>query len=530
MKQINVFLRKNLSYVSILFFVFFLHSSCAETETSTTLPRSTPEAEGVSSQAITEFLEAVDHSELELHSFLFLRHGKVIAEGWWYPYKPELKHILYSTSKSFTSTAIGIAVSEGLLTVKDKVVSFFPDDLPDTVSTNLADMAVEDLLSMSAGQDPEPTFSKILPADNWVKAFLDIEVVHDPGTKFLYNSAATYMLSAIISKLTGETVLEYLTTRLFEPLNIEGMDWEVDPMGINVGGWGLRVKTEDMAKFGQLYLQKGKWNGEQIIPEVWVEEATTKKIQQAPELSEEERAHSDWQQGYCYKFWRSRHNSYRADGAYGQYILIMPEQDVVVAITAAVGDMQEEINLVWDHLLPGISNEKMNPDNKAYDQLLARIDALALPLPPAGVNKDKEPGISGKTYAFKEGDSDPEMKYTFSFEDGKCLLTYCTPGNEEYKFRFGSGYWELGETNKPGANLLPQPDENLDEILPFHVAGAYNWEDNTLKLSLRYIEGPHTEYLDFHFDVEEVSLKKNESWARRDELPLMQGKLVSEHH
>ena len=227
---------------------------------------------------------------------MLLRHGKVIAEGWWDPYKPELKHTLYSTSKSFTSTAIGFAVSENLITVEDKVVSFFPEFLPDTVSTNLADMAIRDLLTMSAGQDPDPTFSLLLPTENWMKSFLSAPVVNDPGTKFLYNSSATYMLSAIITKVTGQTVLDYLTPRLFEPLEIEGMDWEADPMGINTGGWGLRLKTEDMAKFGQLFLQKGIWNGVEVVPEKWIEEATTKKIDQAPELTEEEKSGSDWLQ------------------------------------------------------------------------------------------------------------------------------------------------------------------------------------------------------------------------------------------
>nr|MDA3821420.1 serine hydrolase [Bacteroidales bacterium] len=255
---------------------FLILSACNSSEPSSkvsaSLLRSTPEAENVSAQGIINFIDAVDASDQELHSFMVLRHGNVVAEGWWDPYKPELKHTLYSTSKSFTSTAIGFAVTEGLITVEDKVISFFPDELPETVSENLTAMRIKDLLSMSAGLDPEPRMTN---SDNWVKTFLAAPVVHKPGSQFLYNSAATYMLSAIVTKVTGEKVIDYLRPRLFEPLNIEGIDWEESPNGINSGGWGLRLKTEDMAKFGQLYLQKGKWNGKQIIPEKWIEEATS---------------------------------------------------------------------------------------------------------------------------------------------------------------------------------------------------------------------------------------------------------------
>ena len=220
-----------------------------EVRTVSGLVRSNPEAEGVSSESIISFIRAIEASKHEFHSFMFLRHGKVIAEGWWDPYKPELKHTLYSASKSFTSTAVGFAVTENRIRVSDKVVSFFPEYLPETVSPNLADMEIRDLLTMSAGQEPDPTHSLTASETNWIRGFLALPVVNDPGTKFLYNSMATYMLSAIVQKVTGEKIVDYLTPRLFEPLGISGMDWETDPAGINTGGWGLRLKTEDIAKF-----------------------------------------------------------------------------------------------------------------------------------------------------------------------------------------------------------------------------------------------------------------------------------------
>src|SRR5260221_2585751 len=261
------------------------------------LSRSTPEAEGVSSTGVLSFLEAVGKSQQEMHSFMLVRHGRVVAEGWWAPYGPHFNHTLYSMSKSFTSTAVGLAVAEGKLHVADRVASFFPEDLPEKVSDYLAALRVKDLLTMSVGHGKDPT-SAMVQEENWAKTFLAWPIANQPGTTFLYDSGATYMLSAIVQRLTGQTVRDYLQPRLFEPLGIEGMTWETCPRGINVGGWGLSLPTEGLAKFGQMYLQRGAWKGRLLLPAKWVEEATTFKIQQ-PEPAKPSRPHvqDDWLQG-----------------------------------------------------------------------------------------------------------------------------------------------------------------------------------------------------------------------------------------
>jgi CubicO group peptidase (beta-lactamase class C family) len=305
---------------------------------------------------------------------MILRHGKVVAEGWWSPYRPDLKHTMYSVSKSWTATAIGLAVAEKKLTVEDKVISFFPEYAPSDPGPRLANLKVKHLLSMTAGQRPDPT-GEVGRHDNWVQAFFNVPVLDEPGTRFLYNSAATYMLSAIVQKVTGQKTLDYLKPRLLDPLGITGADSEVDPSGIHTGGWGLRFKTEDMAKLGQLFLQKGLWKGRQVLPASWVEEATSVKIMQDPSAPQPQRDSSDWLQGYCYQMWRSRHNSYRADGAYGQYILVLPDADVVIAITSETHDMQDELNLVWKHLLPAFKPGKLAPDARAQKELRTRLAA-----------------------------------------------------------------------------------------------------------------------------------------------------------
>src|SRR6476620_1852359 len=193
------------------------------------LPRSTPERQGISSSAILDFVEAADKQIDTMNSFMLVRHGYVVAEGWWNPYDAATPHILYSLSKSFTSTAVGLAISEGKLRLGDEVLKFFPDDTPTEPSSNLKAMRVSDLLRMSTGQQTEPPRTSTEP---WTKTFLAHSVPFKPGTHFLYNTSATYMQSAIVQKVSGQTVLDYLQPRLFEPLGIEGPTWEKSPQGI----------------------------------------------------------------------------------------------------------------------------------------------------------------------------------------------------------------------------------------------------------------------------------------------------------
>jgi CubicO group peptidase (beta-lactamase class C family) len=190
-----------------------------------------------------------------------------------------------------------------------------------------------------------------------VQGFLAAPFVHEPGTFFVYNSLGTYVLSAIVQKVTGEKLIDYLYPRLFRPLGIVGAVWDESPQGINTGGWGLYLKTEDLAKMGLFILRKGNWDGRQLLPEAWFDEATSSHIASLPAGRRPEQITSktkeiDWLQGYGYQMWRSRHNSFRADGAYGQYILILPEKDAVIVVTANLRDMQDELNLIWKHLLP----------------------------------------------------------------------------------------------------------------------------------------------------------------------------------
>ncbi|MFI5270212.1 MAG: serine hydrolase domain-containing protein, partial [Chloroflexota bacterium] len=246
------------------------------------LPRSTPEAQGIPSSAIQAFLDAAEQDVQHLHSVMLLRHGHVVAEGWWTPYGPGDPHMLFSLSKSFTSTAIGLLVAEGRLSIDDSVLSHFPAEAPPEPSRFLQAMRIRHLLSMSTGHAADTTravFGHTTP--DWTRAFLAQPVEFEPGTHFVYNTAATYMLAAITQRLTGMTLVEYLQPRLFAPLGIATPTWETSPEGINLGGTGMSATTEDIARFGQLYLQRGVWQGARLIPEAWVAEATAFQVSNA---------------------------------------------------------------------------------------------------------------------------------------------------------------------------------------------------------------------------------------------------------
>ena len=458
---------------------------------------------------------------------MVLRHGQVVAEGWWAPYAPQFKHTLYSLSKSFTSTAVGMAVAEGKLTVEDKVISFFKDDLPATISENLAAMRVKDLLTMTTGHDKEPTAAMRGNGNkNWVRVFLAHPVAHKPGTHFVYNSGATYMLSAIVQKLTGQPVLAYLGPRLFSPLGIEGADWEVDPNGINTGGWGLRVRTEDIAKFGQLYLQKGVWNGKRLIAESWIADATRKEVESAG--GKPNSIENDWVQGYGYQFWRCRHDAYRGDGAYGQYCIVLPKEDAVVAITSETADMQAILNAVWSHILPALQGVGLSADASPSEPLTQKLKTLALPLPVIESTSPIATKISGSHYGLAENSlKATSVSLTFG-KDGCIFKLHDDQGDHEVTC--GLNRWVEGDTTVSTLPLklvqTPVPGETKTR-----VAACGTWSsDTTFVMTWRFIETAHYETVVCRFGADNVAVEFENSLSKltktKDSRPVLEGKLL----
>ena len=449
------------------------------------LPRSRPEAQGVSAPAVQAFVEAADKELDSLHSFMLVRHGQVVAEGWWAPYAPESPHMLFSLSKSFTSTAVGLAIAEGKLSLDDEVLKFFPEDAPPSPSANLKSMRVRDLLRMSTGQQAEPART---PDEPWTRTFLAQPVPFKPGTHFLYNTSGTYMLSAIVQKATGMTVLDYLKPRLFGPLGIEHPTWETSPQGISTGGFGLSIRTEDIARFGQLYLQKGRWEGQQLVPEPWVAAAT------ALQTSNGSSPKSDWDQGYGYQFWRCRHGAYRGDGAFGQYCIVLPEQDAVIAITSGLKDMQAVLDLVWDKLLPALSPSPLPADEEADRKLECVLKGLTFRTlgstnPPASV--------SGKTYLFPSNDRKLEAIAIESHDQNDTLVVKLD--GTERRIPCGRGKWCPG---RMAWSALPEQ--------PIAACGAWG-EDGSFTAKLCFCETPFTVMIKLKLSRDELQFDSEQN-------------------
>lgn len=327
--------------------------NCFAASDINSLPRGTAPADMVS--ALDSFYEATRTMPqapdyINLHSVMIVKDGKVLVERWYNGESAEKPHTMWSVSKTFTSAAAGLAISEGLLKLDDKLVDFFPEDLPAEVSDNLAAITVRDLLTMNCGHQKEVSFDRSDPSINWVQRFLAHPVPHTPGTHFRYNTIGTYMVSAIVQKVTGMKVNDYLETRLWNPLHIEKPEWDESPQGINVGGSGLHLKTEDMAKMGQLLLQGGEWNGQQVLPADWVKEMSSYQVQSYANNNPDKRA--DWNKGYGYQMWMCQHGAFRADGANGQYIIIIPDKNAVIAITTDSSLYQPYMDIIWQYLYP----------------------------------------------------------------------------------------------------------------------------------------------------------------------------------
>ncbi|MBQ8551823.1 MAG: serine hydrolase [Clostridia bacterium] len=437
-----------------------------------------PETVGVDSAAIAEFERAIREKNAVHQGYMVWKDGKLAASSIVSPYRITDKRHVYSVSKSWTATAIGIAVDEGLLTVEDTVISFFPDLLPENVSENLAKMKVKHLLSMNTGHQND-TFGRIATAEpEWAKRFLALPVENEPGTHFCYNTTATYMLSAIITKLTGMRMADYLRPRLFNPLGIEGVIWDESPEGINFGGWGIHVSAEDILKLGVLYLNKGVWNGKRILSEAWVEEATSSVSDNS------KRTEPDWRVGYGYQIWRCQNNCYRFDGAYGQYGIICPNKNCVIVLISELGgiiggSMQDTMNIFWDTIYAGI-HECPLPIKKSCD-----ISAHPYLEPPCGTAE-----VTSRSVRCEDNKYDIKALDITPAEGAMALTVY---GTDRYAAQLicAHGEWEYNKLDHCPIRPCPGQLDDGEIGMPVEIAASYAVDNGVLTVSLMFVTSPH---------------------------------------
>lgn len=357
---------------------------------SKVIPRAKfPEQVGISSHEIKSLIDDFDRSGIEVHSMILMRKGKIAFEAYRHPFNPQTPHVMYSVSKSFTAIAIGFAVEEGLLTLDTKVIDLFPEFRPKKYDETLESMTVFHLLTMTAGKDISLLSDKT--KDRWVKDFFDAKWAFKPGQSWRYISENTYLCSVIIKKLTGMGLIDYLTPRLFKPLGITRRPfWEVDPQGIEAGGWGLYLTTDELARFMLCISNKGKYAGVQVIPEWYVEEATKKQVKNT--VNEDR----DSVCGYGYFFWRNAFkNSYRADGMFSQFGIVLEDYDSVLVFTCSEVFEQKTRDCIFRHVPHMFIKPKRFKPNDAYDYDELTISPIkALPAAPRSI---VEEFIDGKT-------------------------------------------------------------------------------------------------------------------------------------
>ncbi|WP_258371013.1 serine hydrolase [Curtobacterium sp. MCBD17_021] len=413
---------------------------------TTTFRRTSPSALGIDAAGIDAFVSALGSTPaVEPHSLMVLRHGAVAAEGWWAPFAPERVHLLYSLSKSFTAAAVGIAVRAGLVDLDATVISHFPELDAEVTDERTRRMRVRHLLAMASGHRAE-TIDRAEATDptNTVRGFLLLPPDEEPGSVFAYNQPCTYTLGEIVRRVSGETLLDFLRPRLFAPLGIDDFAWLRDDRGAELGYSGGFARTEAIAALGQLYLQRGVQDGERILDEDWVDQATSAQVPNPDEVN------PDWSRGYGFQFWMDRHG-FRGDGAYGQFCVVLPEQDVVVAMTGQSTDMQAVLDAVWAHLLPAVDR----PGSvDADDRLRDRLAALALP-PLGGGPGDGPlgslPAAPPSSPVPVGGDSGLEAVHLTQDVSGRWVLTL-VDASGEVTVPVGEGEWLVdGATAASGA-------------------------------------------------------------------------------
>ncbi len=470
--------------------VFLLCLTAAGFVRAGALPCATPESQGVSSAAVSAWVDAVGRLDA-VHTFVLVRHGHVIAQGAWAPYDLDRPHQLYSHSKSFTSTAIGFLVDDRKLDLDRPLFDLFPDRFPADADAKVRALRVRDLLTMNTGFDGSDNMCAHPEEPDWLKSFFATKPGVWPGTRFRYDTCATYVLAAVVEKISGKPMMDFLQERLCRPLGFGTIYTHLSPTGIALGGYGMYARTPDLAKFGQLYLNEGEWNGRRILSRDWVRLATAKHTKSGFPPADE--PVTDWTSGYGFQFWRCRHGAYRADGSHGQYTVVMPEQGAVLSVTSCLPNMGAVLDHLWRILLPAMKDAPLPPDPGAHAELTARLKALALPLVPSAARGAT--ALPTETFALKtnhRGYTRVRLEETAS--GPVCLLTI--EGVGEQTFPIGLGRWATGRIWVCERGRKYEAIGDLLGEQPVATSGAWTTPD-AFSLKTLFLEQAHRLTLDF---------------------------------
>ncbi|MGY3445915.1 CubicO group peptidase (beta-lactamase class C family) [Bradyrhizobium sp. USDA 4473] len=476
----------------------------AETAFADGLSRGRPDEQGIAPSAILDFLDEVDRQGYELHSFMLWCNGRVVAEGWWSPYRADRNHMMHSLTKSVTVSAVGLAMADKRFGLQDKAVSFFKDKLPAVVDDKLAAMTVEDLLTMRTGHASMTSGSAWRPIKtSWVAEFFKIPVVYQPGTKWVYTSAATYLLSAIVTRTTGETVADYLKPRFFDPLGVSGYEWPVGPEGISPGANGLSWKTVDCLKLGILYAQNGMWNGKQVLPADWVAAV------QQPHVKDT----------YGYQWWIGPETFY-ADGLFDQLSFVFPKHNAVLAITAGIPQRSGFNRLVFRHF-PAMFAGTVAKNDADAEKLKARTAGLQLLPALVPASSPVAAQISGKTWQMPEN-ADAIKSVNLSFGDKTCTFTL-EDGRGTHTIDVGLDAPREGTTTMTGNKLHHEYQPDV-----MRVVASGSWRDlRTFVMTWTFVESAFRDTVTCTFEGPQMRFARsvNVNSSALD-MPTLMGKLA----
>lgn len=471
-----------------------------------------PEQCGITSASVLNLVDTLSVRKINIHSLMVLRHGKAAVSLWWKPYSPELPHQQYSFSKSVVSLAVGLAEAEGLISLDDRIAGFFPRRITAEADPRIYSVTIEHLLTMTSGA-VQQNETGVPRYTDWVEWFLNTPLSSFPGDSFVYNSMNTYMLSAILSKITGCGLVDYLMPRLFEPLGIERPEWDKCPVGIECGGWGLYLKTEDMAKICQLCLDDGVWEGRRILPKQWAARAGACSVASDSDSKLSDSIHRT--SGYGYQFWRNGDGtSWRADGMFGQYGLIMPEKDMVIVTTGGHASQMELLEALYDVFIPHVDDipEGTIPGSD-YEELCARAAELTLCYPktiqrPA----ELEASLAGEYFDF------PVNRHSLLPMSVRLVHQAKSLGAASVRFDFAEDqsvlrWWENGTEY-----TIPfSPDGRFHSCTVDYSGRSYlmvthgAWlDESTLEIGLRPIHTAHMQRIIFTFEEDDVVCRFDE--------------------
>ncbi|MCH4207590.1 MAG: beta-lactamase family protein [Solobacterium sp.] len=454
--------------------------------------RTSPEAVGISSAQVNHYIDELETSGTEMHGLMIMRHGKVCTEGWWQPYGPGLRHGDQSLTKTYAATGVGIACTEGLVKLEDRIIDLFPEYAPAEPSENLQKMTVRDVLCMGCGMDTMPA-----PTKDWIRDFLAIPVTHVPGTAYMYNSVGSTLLAAIVKKVSGEGLHEYLTKRLFTKIGIDpdNLRWMYMPDGTEVGGGGLYSTTEDNLRLMKLYADGGVWNGDRILSEEYVRKATSLQNGSATESAGNPEATDNFV-GYGFQMWMCKPKGvYRADGAMGQFSIVIPDLDMLISINETASGAhwaQKTLDITWQFIEAVRQQNEVEQNSEESARLQYRLKHLSLEAPKYQLRNTAAGNVCGSVYQVDSG--------CIQFGDMIVVMMSGGPvskGIEQIQFKFHSDAVEINFVQDHMDYAVTAAMDGTRRFNHLQFSGspisqlylnAYWQDDTTLSVAVRWIE------------------------------------------